>query len=133
MVDFSEDDPSGLSSFGFLTHHPIMRILHFISSLRHGGAERLVTDLVRQLSDSGHDVSVLLLDGTRTHFLEELEKSGIRVSALSSGIRSMRNPVLVFKLIRFLKKGKFDIIHTHNTSCHKVPNGEIVWQRISVI
>ena len=133
MVDFSEDDPSGLSSFGFLTHHPIMRILHFISSLRHGGAERLVTDLVRQLSDSGHDVSVLLLDGTRTHFLEELEKSGIRVSALSSGIHSMRNPVLVFKLIRFLKKGKFDIIHTHNTSCQFFAAMASVFLRVRMV
>ena len=94
-----------------------MRILQFITSLRAGGAERLVTDLAVCFREAGHEVSLLLLDGSRTTFMEELEGAGIQVTALSKGYRSMRNPFLVFKLIRFLKKGRFDIIHTHNTSC----------------
>ena len=94
-----------------------MKILQFITSLRTGGAERLVTDLSVCFREAGHDVSLLLLDGSVTPFLEELKSAGIQVTALSKGYRSMRNPFLVFKLIRFLKKGRFDIIHTHNTSC----------------
>ena len=94
-----------------------MRIVQFITSLRTGGAERLVTDLSVCFRKAGHDVSLLLLDGSVTPFLEELKSAGIQVTALSKGYRSMRNPFLVFKLIRFLKKGRFDIIHTHNTSC----------------
>ena len=94
-----------------------MRILQFITSLRPGGAERLVTDLALCLREAGHDVSLLLLDGSHTPFLEELEVAGIQVASLSEGYRSMRNPFLIFKLTRFLKKGGFDIIHTHNTSC----------------
>ena len=94
-----------------------MRIVQFITSLRTGGAERLVTDLSVCFRKAGHDVSLLLLDGSVTPFLEELKSAGIQVTALSKGYRSMRNPFLVFKLIRFLKEGRFDIIHSHNTSC----------------
>ncbi|MCR5464826.1 MAG: glycosyltransferase family 4 protein [Bacteroidales bacterium] len=94
-----------------------MRILQFITSLRPGGAERLVTDLALCFREAGNDVSLLLLDGSQTPFLEELERAGIQVTALSKGYRSMRNPFLIFKLTRFLKDGRFDIIHTHNTSC----------------
>ena len=53
-----------------------MRILHFITSLRTGGAERLVTDLLPRFRDAGHEVSLLLMDGTRTPLYEELERKG---------------------------------------------------------
>ena len=75
-----------------------MRILHIITSLRTGGAERLVVDLVKRHQADRNDVSVLLFDGTRTPLLEELEKTCIPVHALSEGWRAMRNPALVFKL-----------------------------------
>lgn len=94
-----------------------MRILLFITSLRTGGAERLVTGLAQQMRDAGDEVEVLLMDGTQTPLKDELDLAGIPVYALSKGWRAMRNPFLLFKLIRFLRKGKYDIVHTHNTSC----------------
>ena len=94
-----------------------MRILHFITSLRIGGAERMVASLLPRLSKEGVEVSLLLMDGTRTPLVEDLEKCGITIDSLSMGWRAMRNPLLVFKLIRFLRKKHFDIVHTHNTSC----------------
>ena len=60
-----------------------MRILQLITSLRPGGAERLVTDFAICFKEAGHDVSLLLLDGSSTPFMEELENAGIHVSALS--------------------------------------------------
>lgn len=94
-----------------------MRILHFITSLRTGGAERLVSDLLPIIQREGEEVSLLLLDGTRTPLFEELESKGVRIDSLSKGWRSMRNPLLVFKLTHFLRNGHFDIVHTHNTPC----------------
>ena len=49
-----------------------MKILHFITSLRTGGAERLVCDLTPRLRDMGNEVEVLLMDGTRTPMFSEL-------------------------------------------------------------
>lgn len=94
-----------------------MKILHFITSLRTGGAERLVCDLTPRLRDMGNEVEVLLMDGTRTPMFSELEGQGIRISALSEGWKAMRNPMALPKLIGFLGRNHFDIVHTHNTSC----------------
>lgn len=94
-----------------------MRILHFITSLRTGGAERLVTDLAPRLRDMGHHVEVLVIDGTRTHFTDRLEQHGIAVSHLSMGEKSMHNPLLCMRMRSFLRKNDFNIVHTHNTPC----------------
>lgn len=94
-----------------------MRILHIITSLRTGGAERLVTDLCLCQQKMGHEVSLLLLDGTRTPLFEELESGGIPITSLSKGWRAMRNPLLFPKLLRYLKSASFDVIHSHNTFC----------------
>ena len=94
-----------------------MRILQVITSLRTGGAERLVTDFSKGFCAAGDTVEVLLFDGTRTGMVEELEKAGIPVYGLGKGARAMHNPLLLFKLNKFLGKHRYDIIHTHNTPC----------------
>ena len=91
-----------------------MRILHVITSLRTGGAEHLMVDLLPRLRDLGNEVELLLFDGTRTAFYEQLEQKGIIVHSLGIG-GNVYNPVNIFKLTKYI--GKYDIIHTHNTSC----------------
>ncbi len=94
-----------------------MRILHVITSLRTGGAERLVVDLAKQMRAMGDAVEILLFDGTETPLKAEAESTGISVHALGVGWRAMRNPLLVFKLKRFLRNYRFEVVHTHNTAC----------------
>lgn len=94
-----------------------MKILHIITSLRTGGAERLVTELALRHKALCDEVEVLLFDGTQTPLVILLEKSEIRVHALGKGPRAMYNPLLLPRLAGFLKKHSFDIVHTHNTPC----------------
>ena len=94
-----------------------MRVLHIITSLRTGGAERLVTGLAIKHKALGDEVEVLVFDGTRTSLLEELERNDIPVHALGKGPQAMYNPLLLRRLTKFLRKHVFDIVHTHNTSC----------------
>ena len=94
-----------------------MRILQVITSLRTGGAERLVVDLSKQMRLGGNEVEILLFDGTETPLRAEAEVVGIPVHALSKGWRAMRNPLLLFKLMRVLRRNRYDVIHTHNTAC----------------
>ena len=94
-----------------------MKILHIITSLRTGGAERLVAELAQRHQANGDEVEVLLFDGTRTPLVDELEKNGIPVHALGKGVVAMSNPLLLPALARFLRKHPFDVVHTHNTSC----------------
>lgn len=91
-----------------------MRILHVITSLRTGGAEKLMVDLLPKLRDLGNDVEILLFDGTGTPFYDQMESSGIPVNVLRVG-GSVYNPANILALRPYLKR--FDIIHTHNTAC----------------
>lgn len=91
-----------------------MRILHVITSLRTGGAEKLMVDLLPRLHDMGNDVELLLFDGTRTPFYDELEQSGIKIHYLTIG-GNVYNPLNIFRLYRYIKH--YDIVHTHNTAC----------------
>ena len=52
-----------------------MKMLHVITSLHTGGAEKLMVDLLPRLRTLGNDVELLLFDGTRTPFYDELEKT----------------------------------------------------------
>ena len=85
-----------------------MRILHVITSLRTGGAEKLMVDLLPRLRDFGHDV-----DGIRTPFYEELEKQGIKIHSFQVG-GSVYNPLNISRLIPLMNQ--FDVVHTHNTA-----------------
>lgn len=91
-----------------------MKILHVITSLRTGGAEKLMVDLLPRLRELGNDVELLLFDGTRTSFYNELEKTGIKIHSLSVG-GNVYNPLNIIKLRKYLKI--YDIVHTHNTAC----------------
>lgn len=90
-----------------------MKILHVITSLRTGGAEKLMVDLLPRLKDRGLDVDLLLFDGTDTPFRRDIEAAGVRVFDLGTG-GSVYSPVRMLKLIPYLRK--YDIIHTHNTA-----------------
>lgn len=87
-----------------------MKILHVITSLRTGGAEKLVTDLVPRLKERGHQVDVAVFDGFETPFMERLKAQDCKVISLG---KSMYSPMHIFRLIKLMKD--YDIVHTHNT------------------
>ena len=91
-----------------------MKILHVITSMRIGGAEKLVSEIVPKLQAMEHQVDVLLFDGTDTAFKEVLKENKIRIIEFSNG-GFIYNPLYIFRLVPLL--GKYDIIHTHNTAC----------------
>lgn len=87
-----------------------MRILQVITSLRTGGAEKLLVDLVVRLRAKGHQVDVALFDGVDTPFKRQLEESDSRIFVLG---HSMTSPKCILPLMRLM--GKYDVVHTHNT------------------
>lgn len=90
-----------------------MKILHVITSLQTGGAEKLMVDLLPRLKQMGHVVELCVFDGTKTPFYEQLEATGLPIHSLSIG-ESVYNPKNIFRLCRLMKV--FDIVHTHNTA-----------------
>lgn len=90
-----------------------MKILHVITSLRAGGAERLVSGLLPFFRKDGIEVELAVFDGSPSHLMETLLESGIKIHIFGHGSRSMYNPVHIFRLRRLMQD--FDIVHTHNT------------------
>ncbi len=91
-----------------------MRILHVITSLRTGGAEHLMVDLLPALKRLGNEVELLVFDGTDTPFKRQLESVGVKIHQLGIG-GNVYNPMNVLRLVKFMRS--FDVVHTHNTAC----------------
>lgn len=91
-----------------------MKILQVITSLRVGGAEKLVADMAPLLQAKGHVVDVFVFDGGKTPFLQQLEDNGVSVIRHNHGA-SMYDPKNILKLRNLIPQ--YDIVHTHNTSC----------------
>ena len=73
-----------------------MRILHIITNLQTGGAEKLMVDLLPRLRDFNNDVELLLFDGSHTPFYYWLEKEGIKINLiLCIRITRLRNYIVL--------------------------------------
>lgn len=93
-----------------------MRILHVITSLQTGGAEKLMVDLLPRLRDKGFEVELAIFDGQITPFFEQLQAEGISIHRFMPGGGNVYNPVNLWKLYRLIRKGNYDVVHTHNTA-----------------
>jgi len=93
-----------------------MKILHVITSLQTGGAEKLMVDLLPRLRDAGHEVELAIFDGRATPFYEQLHAEGIAIHRFMPGGGNVYNLLNLWKLVRLIRKGRYDIVHTHNTA-----------------
>lgn len=88
-----------------------MKVLQIITSLNVGGAENLVVEVSKKMNGLGTQVDLLSLVESHSSFLEKkaMKSPNSKVFFLGSG--SPYNPLLIIKIIPFLKK--YDIIHVH--------------------
>lgn len=93
-----------------------MKVLQVITSLRTGGAEKLITDMAPIYKQQGVDVDVLLFDGIETAFKRQLEGQKINIIEFGRN-KSVYNPMHIIRLIRHLRSHTYDWVHTHNTAC----------------
>lgn len=90
-----------------------MKILHVITSLHTGGAEKLMVELLPRLKNAGHEVDICLFDGSETMFKKELDRQGINIIDFGDG-NSVYNLWNIWRLRKVIKE--YDIVHTHNYS-----------------
>lgn len=91
-----------------------MRILHVITSLRTGGAEKLMVDLLPRLNEDGIECDLLTFDGSLTPFRKDLENKRVKIYDFGERNHSSYSLKNLLKLIPFLRR--YDIVHTHNTA-----------------
>lgn len=86
-----------------------MKVLHVISSLEIGGAQRLLSDLLPIQKQQGIDVSLLVLKSEDNDFSKKVSEAGVPI--LSLNVKSFRNPFLAFKVRSIIKD--YDVVHAH--------------------
>ena len=85
-----------------------MKILRVINSLNIGGAERSVVSNVPIHRKNGFDIDVLVLNGSRTHFYEDLAKKKINIISLGKN-NNIYNPLMIFKVTKYINN--YDVLH----------------------
>lgn len=86
-----------------------MRILHVVTGLHAGGAERQLALLLRHLpKDQEHEVATLTNPGT---VARELRADGFTVHHLD--MRGNRDLGVLPRLTRLIRTGRYDLVHTH--------------------
>ncbi|WP_100010093.1 glycosyltransferase [Lentibacillus sediminis] len=89
-----------------------MKILHIISGLGSGGAQKLIEETVPLINDYPNvEVEVLLLNDRNNVFDKKLKNSGIKVEVIP--YRNPRSPLNIFYIKKYLNNGKYDIVHVH--------------------
>ena len=94
------------------TQHPTpntLRILHVITSLDVGGAQKHLLSLVTGLRRRGHTADVAFFKNPS--MIAPFTKSGARIYDLSAP--GTFSPMLVPRLIGILRRGRYDVVHTH--------------------
>ena len=87
-----------------------MKVLQVINSLATGGAEKLLLDTIPLYNKMGIHTDLLILNGTNFPFLTKLKNiKCCKIFDLGTG--SVFNPLLIFKIIPYLKK--YDVAHAH--------------------
>lgn len=84
-----------------------MRILHIITSLELGGAEKLLVDMVELQREKGQYVDVLVLYDKENDFYIP--------GAITSKYNSKTSYKNIFEILKVIKKGKYNIVHSHLT------------------
>jgi glycosyltransferase involved in cell wall biosynthesis len=92
-------------------------VLHLISSLEVGGAERLLIDFVRSCAEITADplvpqVVVVMNDRLDENMVSELNSTSVPVYYLGRP-ESSKNPRYLFDLLKIIRKHHISIIHSH--------------------
>jgi len=86
-----------------------MKILFFIETLRSGGKERRLLELIRYLKENTNHEMVVVLTEEKIQY-QYADKLNVTIMILKRSIK--RDPVLLYRFYRLCREVKPDIIHT---------------------
>lgn len=91
-----------------------MRILVVIDGFRLGGAETLLVPFSTAAREAGLEadlLSVAPMEIAARGVLDQYESAGLTVRSL--GVRHLRQPDAVPKLVTYIRRGEYDLVHAH--------------------
>jgi glycosyltransferase involved in cell wall biosynthesis len=86
-----------------------MRVLHTYYSIEHSGAEVRLVQSAPLMKQHGFELHAMSTGDTRGHYAAIMESSGITVHHRPLA----KSPQYFFDLIRFMRRWRFDVVHTH--------------------
>lgn len=86
-----------------------MRLLHVITSLEIGGAQRLLSALLPIQKMQGIDISLLVYERVDNNFTHQIEEADIPIISLDT--HNFKSPQNIFRLRKIFKD--YDIVHVH--------------------
>ncbi len=96
-----------------------IKILHIIKTLNLGGAETNLLNLARSFNERSFDVHVAY--SSQGELEEAFRNNGIKLfkfSTKSARIKSFESLLIVWRLFRYIRQQKIDIVHTHTFNAH---------------
>jgi glycosyltransferase involved in cell wall biosynthesis len=111
-----------------------VRVFHLVDTLNIGGTESQLVQLALRMQRAGHDVTLGCLRAEGP-LLQALEQSGIPVIEFRKDktLLSLNGARQFLRLARFLRKGRFEVLHAHDLWANLlgVPAGRLA--RIPVV
>jgi glycosyltransferase involved in cell wall biosynthesis len=107
-VAASQENQQGYKGFA-VENMSEFRVLEVVTPSRVGGAEIFVAELCSSFAELGAEVQLFCPSGRQ--FIEYATSKGI--SPISWKTHGKIDPVTVIRLASLLKRGRFDVIHTH--------------------
>lgn len=86
-----------------------MKLLHIVNSLEIGGAQRLLSDLIRLQVEQGFNITVVVNKWEDTDFSKKILEAGAKIILIEN--ISPTHPTKILKLRRIINEQ--DIIHVH--------------------
>ena len=99
-----------------------MKICHIITNFSNGGAEKMVVELANAQVEQNNHVSVVIFDPITAEMIQNKNLSSkVKVVLLRRTFKFDFHTILLLYI--FLKKYKFDVVHTHRPSgiIHLIP------------
>lgn len=85
-----------------------MKILHVITSLEIGGAQRLLSDLL-PLQAKTEDISLLVYERVDNNFERKVSDAGVKIISMDE--HNFHNPYVILKMRKIFKE--YDVVHAH--------------------
>jgi glycosyltransferase involved in cell wall biosynthesis len=87
-----------------------VKLLFIIHSLKFGGAERQLVELIKGLNHHSYDVHLICLDNVSEGYTELLSTEGIETTYFLRSYKYDLRPI--FSIYRFILKKQIDLVHT---------------------
>jgi glycosyltransferase involved in cell wall biosynthesis/ribosomal protein S18 acetylase RimI-like enzyme len=92
-----------------------MRVLHIVGDSRFGGIARIILGLGRVAQAEGWEFDVLTTDPTVQQALQQEGLGIVNLDVIRRTINPFRDIPGLFRLAAFLRRERYDIVHTHTS------------------